>query len=73
MCDLRITDAPLHAELVKLVRPALADAFDLRRMQAVDLLASLVMVLSRPEPAGGFGPRASILDAVRHDRLARRE
>ena len=40
-------DAHLHAELVGLVRLALADAFDLRRMQRIDLASPLMAVLGQ--------------------------
>ena len=38
-------DRDLHAELVGLVRLALADAFDLRRVQGINLLAALALAL----------------------------
>ena len=40
-------DAHLHAELVGLVRLALADALDLRRMQRIDLAPTLMAILGQ--------------------------
>src|SRR5260370_15912184 len=40
-------DAHLHAELVGLMRLALADALDLRRMQRIDLASALMAILGQ--------------------------
>lgn len=56
-------DRDFHAKLVGPVRVALADAFDLRRMERIDLFAALVLALAAHPPGERERQREELLQS----------